>query len=432
MPWQENLYLEGKGSFRGVEFYVEKADTTFGRRTVVHRYPLRATPHVEDMGRASFEPALVCYVLGDDYDTERDNLRAAFETPGPGLLIHPFQGEFTVAIDGLITISEQVTELGMARFSLRCVEVADESQFTVAAPDAEPEVNDKADAAKVAAADDFEEEFDLQGAINAARTAAVSAISDMAEDIRAARAIANTAINAVDDVASQIDELVALAETLIDLPGQLAQAVQDLMGSVMNALIVFSDDDAATIAAGGIATDPAFGGALYDDFRADQLLTVFDKLTLAGSDIAPVTDTGSGQSDIEANNQTQLQALYRNGAAIEGCRAFAALSFDSRDKVEEVRDFVAVRLDELIETANDQVWGTMTDLRAAITQRLDEVAGELPSIREITPNVIRSALVTAYDLYGDAERDIDIISLNNLENPCMIPGSIVLRVLADG
>ena len=42
-----------KASFRGVPFEVTSASLTAGRRTVVHEYPQRDKPYVEDLGRAS-------------------------------------------------------------------------------------------------------------------------------------------------------------------------------------------------------------------------------------------------------------------------------------------------------------------------------------------------------------------------------------------
>lgn len=52
MGWRERLHLSGKGSFRGVEFYVARAESEVGRVVVVHEFIGRDKPFVEDKRRA--------------------------------------------------------------------------------------------------------------------------------------------------------------------------------------------------------------------------------------------------------------------------------------------------------------------------------------------------------------------------------------------
>lgn len=54
MSWTDRLQ---PASFRGVAFKVDGDDLQIGRRTVVHEYPGRDTPSVEDMGRDGNMPS---------------------------------------------------------------------------------------------------------------------------------------------------------------------------------------------------------------------------------------------------------------------------------------------------------------------------------------------------------------------------------------
>ncbi len=71
MGWRENLR---KGSFRGIPFFVDSSSAGFGRRNVLHEYPLRDTPYAEDLGRAQKEFTVEATVIGDDYLRKRDAL----------------------------------------------------------------------------------------------------------------------------------------------------------------------------------------------------------------------------------------------------------------------------------------------------------------------------------------------------------------------
>jgi len=108
-------------SFRGVEFGVTDAEGEGGRRTVLHEFPQRDLPYVEDMGLATAKFTLQAFVLGADYMDKRDKLKAALEKPGAGTLVHPWLGELQVAQGGPYKLHETAQDGGMAVFTLSFV-----------------------------------------------------------------------------------------------------------------------------------------------------------------------------------------------------------------------------------------------------------------------------------------------------------------------
>src|SRR5262245_27796266 len=100
MTWREDLRriaIDGRelvgASFRGAPFLVESSERSGGRRVVVHEFPLRDEPFVEDLGKRGSVFRVDGYVIGDDYLTQRDALLAALEDEsGPGELVHPYHG----------------------------------------------------------------------------------------------------------------------------------------------------------------------------------------------------------------------------------------------------------------------------------------------------------------------------------------------------
>lgn len=432
MPWRENLMLDGKGSFRGKEFFVAETSINAGRKTVIHNFPGRSFPSVEDMGRASRQLNLTCYVLGDDYDSEMRALRREFEAPGAGLLVHPYWGELRVAVTSPVNVSVTPNEGGMARFTLTVVEV-EESVIIGDTLDFGVEIESNAAKALDSAKSNFEKAFTLVGAIDDIRNAAKARIQDAITLVREIRAPLNAAINLVDDIESSIDSLYDTVNILLDTPGQLVDGIIDMFNGVLQGLVTFDQATVDLMNAGQAQAEPIDGSKYSEDFRAGRALEAFEKMSVIGDDTPPVdTVAGATQSLIEAANQLAIKKLLQQVSTVEAAKAFSTVQFASRDKALKVRDSVTAKLDSLADESGDGVYGALLDVRAALSAQLTAVAADLPSIREITPAIAMPSLVLAYDLYADISFEADIIARNNIANPTSIPENQVIRVLANG
>ncbi len=166
-------------SFRGVPFFVDASERTGGRRAVVHEFPMRDQPFVDDLGRQARKFPIEGYVVGEDYMVDRDRLLAALEDrAGAGELVHPFYGARR-AICTALSVRETPREGGMAVFQIELTEAA-EAPAPSEAVDRTAEVASTAAAALVAARAEFEETFDITSAASYALTslsAEVTALS---------------------------------------------------------------------------------------------------------------------------------------------------------------------------------------------------------------------------------------------------------------
>ena len=97
--------IHATGYFRGAPFRLDSYETSGGRRNQVFEYPMRNTPHSQDLGRRARKFNFTGYVLGPLWEIQRDALINACEEDGPGLLVHPFHGEHMVVCDNW-TVSE--------------------------------------------------------------------------------------------------------------------------------------------------------------------------------------------------------------------------------------------------------------------------------------------------------------------------------------
>ena len=76
-------------SFRGVPFLLDDDEGTFGRRVQVHEYPQRDKPFTEDLGRATRRISINAYLVGDDYDEQRNKLIGAPSRDGCETVCEP-------------------------------------------------------------------------------------------------------------------------------------------------------------------------------------------------------------------------------------------------------------------------------------------------------------------------------------------------------
>lgn len=117
MSWLDQLQ---PASWRNVPFHVDTVDVEAGDNVVLREYPFQDLPTVFRMGEAAEEIRLSAYVIGADWQAQRDALREVLT--GDGVLIHPSAGAIRCWCNGKYTVKEAPTsEGGMARFDLRFV-----------------------------------------------------------------------------------------------------------------------------------------------------------------------------------------------------------------------------------------------------------------------------------------------------------------------
>jgi prophage DNA circulation protein len=106
-PWRDALL---PATFKGCEFHVEAAMEDGGRRNVVHEFPKKERPYVEDMGRKattwnvrgyciSYVRDTAYPIFQRDYRISRDLLRNVLDVGGPGRLQLPSLPSVIVAVD---------------------------------------------------------------------------------------------------------------------------------------------------------------------------------------------------------------------------------------------------------------------------------------------------------------------------------------------
>lgn len=379
--WRENLR---PGSWRDVAFETE--DHTFGggRRGTAHEYPQRDVPYFEDMGRKARKIDLTCFIIGDDYMARRDAMVAACEKPGPGTLIHPYLGTLQVNCTDF-TVAERASEGRMARFTISFVE-AGELRFPAQSSDTGALVGQRADQANFAAKAAFDDVYttnNLPGFVPAG--------------------------------------------TKGTLDAYLAQAARIAPGADLSGLITEQSVLTGQGLSSGIAGIPQAVGRSVSAVSGPKA-GVAALRRLGGYDFAGPVSAVPQTTATRVAQRSSLQAASRlahRSAIIEEARLLPGVDFTSNDDATRYAWDYRDRIDPLImDSPEIGAYNGLTNLKAAVTTDLTARAGGLPSVQQV-PSRSRPALVVAYDLYGDAGRDSEIVARNGVRHPSFMPGSIL-------
>jgi prophage DNA circulation protein len=164
---EKNTFFEHlrPASWRGVPFQVTSSDSEFGRHVVVHEFPQRDLPYVEDLGRKVRKFKIDAWVCADrtngfDPSGERDALIEAIEAGDVGTLVHPDFGSIQGHIIN-VGVKQTTTEKGgYVNFQMEFVESGELEFRAYASVDTEGAVAASEEAVYESVVTDFSMAFD--------------------------------------------------------------------------------------------------------------------------------------------------------------------------------------------------------------------------------------------------------------------------------
>lgn len=378
-----------QASYRGIRFSVKETEHTGGRRTVVHQYPRRDEPYVEDIGRAAREYSLTAYIVGEDYISRTQKLMAALESPGSGKLVHPWLGELTV-VPTQVGTANFSQNLGLATVSLTFVE-AGKLENPSSAVGWTSKLRAAVDSLMQSAAQTFADTVQLDGV----QDYVVAATNDAWEIARS--------------VFTQDSFLTALgvSQQLLTIPSRLmAVNPKAFADSVISATAVntfvgsFNSWRDMSVNFCSMSRRPE----LEQKETSDLIVDSSDKI---------ITQNENAVNDL-------VRAIMVANAA--GCASLVGTEYDSDEPLSyedliKTRDVVIDALDyEAVYTPSDTVSELAETVRTNVFYDLTERARE--SARLITLDVIANTplVVVAYSYYKDAERAGEIGKMNNVRH----------------
>ena len=450
--WLAKMHAQ-PGSIDGVPFFVESGGGKFGRRTVMHEFPGRDMPYIEDMGRKGRHLTVQCFVIGPNYMAGRDALIAVAEKPGLKRLMHPWLGRINIVVLDF-DLSESTREGGVAIITLVVSEsvgnlppapiVNTQSATLAAVKTAHLSVIGSMSASVMSAATYVQTTMqNAIGELNAGFESMIGGLPIPAGVLTAVVSGAEAAIrgqNPLSAILGQwstpagiLSSVVSLASGTTGLLGNLVQMSYSalLRGGALNNLGVSNNYfGGSPVAAPNLvlAAQPAPIAPL--PYTARPLTPLKLVQALAPTITWPLLPTNTPTQIEAANNSAALQTAVAQVTAIEQARLSAALAYASRQDAFAVRDYVCGRLATLAMTADYSVYGPLKSLQAAVYADLTAIGNSDPQVLAYTPLSTLPAIVIAYTLYGDASREADILSRNPGIDPVFVLGGLPLEVLS--
>lgn len=384
MSWQDRLLT---AKFKGVTFKVESAERAGGRRTVTTEFPKRDLPFVEDLGRKARSFPVEAYVIGADYDLARNALLDVLESAGPGELQHPYHGTRQVIVSGF-RVRESRDQGAIARFSIE-FEESTVTPSPVVTPDASAALKASALAARVAASDEFLEQYN-PGAFVAS---------------------VETQLRNVTNAISRVITKVVVTEQAI---ASLRKRIRDLQANA--AALVHQPENLLASVVG-----------LFEDITqtGPELLELYNYVT---GTRPPATTTNRLQ---EQTNFDATQRLVQRLVVTQAATLAPDQTYDSYQAAVTARDSIADLIDDQADTASDDTYPPLQQLRADLVRALPGVDSDLPHLLQTVPLVTVPSVVLAYRLYGNVDLEADLVARNRVRHPGFVVGGRALEVLSD-
>jgi prophage DNA circulation protein len=442
--WRDNLRT---ASFRGVEFKVRDVDTSVGRRNVLHQYPGKDEPYLEDMGLDADEFSVTGYVIQNienefDYFAERDALITALRAEGVGTLVHPFLGELQVGLKGKATIKETFDHGGIAIFTMTFV-LAGKAEY----PSSKSE------------------ELGMSGVAAYMDTVASESYAKMLSSFLDKYVVASlpdlVGDTALGDLASLADDVHDEISSVIDKNSSVGTDVLDALFTIKNTLqyIYYVPSEVTNEIESmfeSFTNLVGVTGSLLDE--ADQTDAYRQQVTQAAIN---TSNYGDGLSDIsvttlsrayEYRNRAATVNLVRGSALLMSTRLAVRVNYVSYDDADAMMKAVTDKIDAQLEKLGDEVgsqvftdydevefdndddFDALQRVRAAFAGSMRIIGANLAKVvnYEVTGDGL-STLALAYDLYKDLDRADEIFNRNMpiVDHPGFLPDGGIVQVLSE-
>lgn len=416
-------------SFRGVAFKVDSDDLQVGRRTVLHEYPGRDTPSVEDMGRETREYAISAYLIGPDFIAERDRLIEALEQAGPGELVSPWYGRTNVVVMGKQRISHSKADGGMCVVSFTFVE-SGEDEWPTSTPTGSSLLAGRSTSLLDRAQSAFASAFGLDGLPEWMSMATVEHTSNLLGDVADMLSSADGKMSsAMRLMQGDLGVLMPPPSTAWVFSRRLADVLDAGKGSSTTAssLLSLSNRTAAASQTQSARPIGVWPTSAQDKQQADRLVNSVSELVRVNL----IASSAQAVALMPPSNQptsTPARAPALDSVVVEA--PSKAVDMPTHDELEDTRQTVIAAIDKESErTTDDGVYQALRDLRRELVSTLRQQQQHSSKLVTRTPSDTVPALVLAAEWYDDAGRADELIAKNNISHPGFVPPD-PLRTLA--
>ena len=393
------------GSYRGRTLHFLDTSSEHGRRVLEYLFPGVDAPAYDDFGLLPSIVTIDALVIGDDYKAQVKSLQRAFETPGPGQLMHPWLGPMSVMLEEPASIAFSARELRIARINVRLKRVQSGGGLVQVLSGLGAGV-----AGLIAAA---------QGLINLVGSRVISTARGAA--VRRSVRIVTAAASAVTP---PFDGARLLPEIRSILSASAPETPASFGPWLSGAVAVLS----------AVTEEPAVASA-----------SPATSVSTAQAKIAVASDLASRMLDAAADAPSQVDAALLIAAAAEFLSAAARQAvyaeFASRQEATAYRTAMTASLSALIDraeilgsdvyqAASSELIRSARRVSSAVVIEMNEVVGRLPDVLVFSAEREHDAWQVAQHIAGDRPGQIeavylDIVARNRPRHPAWMEGATV-------
>lgn len=424
-------------SFRGVSFQIDSIDVSAGENLVLQEYPFQDLPSVTRMGEAAELVRVSAYVVGPDYQAQRENLRAALHNvpANGGELVHPTAGTMRVHVAEKYSIKEAPISQGcVVRFDITFVR-AQVRVWGEPVPDPSEQAKEAAQKARDAALDEFEAGFKLAGAPGWVQARVVTRVSASLEKAWDGLQVATRNITDLNDQA------VGAFQVLRNGMQELVRTPRAFAGAVNELFALPGELTAATGASFRGAFEGLFDlGSNLPNNAFEVSLVTLEGLVMAGMGDGDALTRDTAAQKALADLQAQSDRLFETLALAAWVEVVASVDLDGYDQALALRSRVKSQCTGMLMRASHSQasqglassswYDSVTALLGASLNDLLSRSRDLARLTTYTPTHTTSIWLVSYELYGTTEWADEIWSMNpGIEHPMLVPPGRELRVV---
>lgn len=417
MAWKDTLL---DASFRGVKFDVMNVTRSGQRAIAVNEYPYTAGADLDDLNLRARRIKLKAIVFGDDYENALAQLISALEAPGVGELIHPVHGSMQVLAESWDDDHEAELVDGAA-VNISFIEHSTRDLvFSASSASAKADAIASQSAVARATADDA-----LVRRIEQATVGTMPRLTVLRDAFDQAKAALTQLLDttALRVVLSDLDPIFYPRAYAADLLAVVDRALQGLPFGGRN--LLFDESSGATAVAGsGLA-----------DFKVAAKLLAPASIALIPSVAAPDADMLADTACAQAHAQVHAACAVADCAAIVLADELDTPLLDRTDievLANQARSALQVAIDAARGALDAEGRGLTSMALRGLAYSVQDAA--LAVINQRPPLVRRASPIggpvrlVAHQIYGDAERAIEISRLNGLGRHVFIERGDALNV----
>jgi prophage DNA circulation protein len=417
--WLTSLW---RTSYKGAAFWVETDEEAGGRRVVIHEFPMRDTPFLEDLGERFREFTVTAYVASDKADSEASTLTSVCATRGAGVLVLPTQGPVTVRCT---EFSREFAKDRLGYIAHRLHFVREGFGSSLAS------VASLANLVYVAA-----EDLAAEAAVAYARAAILKdvpdyvaqSLQDATENALATLEVVRTSVNV--EPAASAAQRDAIEATFVALSEAMSTRAPAAPQSPL-LQVAFAKDpgnantDVMTQAAmlravGRSVADVAL--ALVENTDASQALAAMEEV-ISTVPAEPIVATSKWRFTASIN-QFAAHTLLRVSALAAYCESVVRVKLGDRPAAITLRANVSRYFEEQLEalpSEDYELFHALVKMRDTTIDYLSRAVLDLAPVVKVSSSVQMPSLYWSWRLYGDANRGQEIVDRNRVAHPSFIP-----------